>query len=428
MPRRKTIGKRLPSSARMNPLLSRNFTGGSIIDLPGSSARSEREFVAQLKWRLRSDSYVALQEEIESTMNDRIRAAKYTDIVLTNGKKKRPISMPDSHLMYLQRWILRKLPHHFLSDSVYAYVPGRSAIQCASRHVGMTWGIKIDIASFFHQVREQDVVHLFRSWGFSKSAAIGYAKILTQPVTQISQIVGARPGGRLPQGAPTSGAIANLVCTELDARMERYAELNALVYTRYSDDILLSSKNPMFKRESAAEVLREISSIMKQFGLSLNTSKTRIYGPSAGKHYLGCLIDKDRIRVPRHYRRKVESVSYCLEKFGLQKTEKLYGDRAMEIIIAEEKSSIIGKDVLFADGGKTSHPASHFITRYVGQIVYLHQIDSELALKFARKCLSAIQKEREFFDGHYSEFVTKWVLRSLETVLKIKSPEQDSPF
>jgi len=372
--------------------------------------------------------YPVLQDEIDFILNDGIRASKYTGIVLSNGTKKRPISMPDPHLMFIQRWILGKLPHHFLSDSVYAYVPGRSAIQCASRHVGMKWGIKVDIASFFHQVREQDVVHLFRSWGFSKSAAIGYAKILTEPISTIPNVAESKPGGRLPQGAPTSGAIANLVCTELDARMERYAELNALVYTRYSDDILLSSKNPMFTRESAAEVLREISSIMKQFGLGLNTSKTRIYGPSAGKHYLGCLIDKDRIRVPRHYRRKVESVDYCLEKFGLQKTEKFYGDRAIELLIAEEISSVKGRDVLFADQGKTSSPASHFITRYAGQIVYLHQIDTVLAMKFARKCLSAIKKDQEFFDGYYSEFVKKWVLRSLGTILGDKGPELDSPF
>ena len=330
--------------------------------------------------------------------------------------------------MYLQRWILSKLPHHFLSGSVYAYVPGRSAIQCASRHVGMTWGVKVDIASFFHQIREQDVVHLFRSWGFSKYAAIGYAKILTEPLNRIPNVVDSKTGGRLPQGAPTSGAIANLVCTELDARMERYAQLNSLVYTRYSDDILLSSKNPVFSRESAAEVLREISSIMKQFGLGLNTSKTRVYGPSAGKHYLGCFIDKDRIRVPRHYRRKVESVDYCLEKFGLQMTEKFYGDRALELLLAEENPAAKGKDVLFADQGKTSFPSSHFITRYVGQIVYLNQIDSALATKFARKCSDAIQKEQEFFDGHYISYVKVWVLRSLGTILGDKGPEQDSPF
>jgi len=49
-------------------------------------------------------------------------------------------------------------------------------------------------------------------------------------------------------------------------------------------------------------------------------------------------------------------------------------------------------------------------------------------LKFARKCLNAIQKEREFFDGHYSEFVKKWVLRSLGAILGDKGPELDSPF
>lgn len=402
----------------MNPLLIRNFTAGNSIDLPGSSARSEREFVALLNWRLRSDSYSMLKNELSDLMDDRIRASKYKDIVLGNAKKKRPISIPEPILMSVQRWILPKLPHHLLNNAVYAYVPGRSAIQCASRHIGMTWGVKVDISSFFHQIREQDIVHLFRSWGFSKFSAVGYAKLLTQPHQLLSHSDAQRPGGRLPQGAPTSGAIANFVCMELDSRLTRFAEINGLTYTRYSDDIMLSSKNPLFSRDNAAELLREISSLMKHFGLSLNNQKTRVYGPSAAKHYLGCRIDTKTLRVPRHYRRQIESVFYCLEKFGLSKTEEFYGEGLIDSVLGEEASSIKGKKVLLADEGKTSFPAAYFITRFVGQLVYINQIDQDLAIKFATKCAGAIQRDKEFFQEHYSEYVKVWVSRSLKSILR----------
>lgn len=401
----------------MNPLLSRNFAIGAATGLPGANSRSDEEFIAQLRAGLGAEREFSCLFQIELLHEDGFRATKYTNIEVNTKQKKRPISKPDAPLMALQRLILRRLPHNFVGNSAYAYVPGRSAIQCASKHTGMIWGVKLDIAGFFHQIREMDVGHLFRSWGFSKAAATGYAKILTQPIDSLPSSLNTKPGGRLPQGAPTSGAIANFVCTELDARLERFAELNGFVYTRYSDDILISSRNPEFSREAAVELLREISSILKHFGLSLNTSKTRIYGPSAAKHYLGLIIGEYWVRLPRHYRRKIESVAYCLEKFGLRMTESFYRSRPNGFRIGGEPvGSVDGSAILMADPGKTASVAVYFLTRFVGQIAYINQIDSGLARSYARKCIEAINADLVFFDNHYSLNASNWIRKSLSTI------------
>lgn len=406
----------------MIPFLTRNTKVGSSVDLPGRNAVSLEGFANSITQALASqNTWIDVRELVD----DQVRAMCYWDFEMTVGEKERPISSPDEQVMRIQRYILKKLPLDTVSKSAFAYAPGQSAKRAAEQHIGAVWAVKVDIANFFHQIREQDVAHLFRSWGFADSAAVGYAKLLTKPNSPTPNVSTRSPGGRLPQGAPTSGAIANLVCFELDMRIERFATENDYVYTRYSDDILISSRSPHYSRERATETLRELSSIIRQFGLALNHAKTKIYAPSAPNHYLGLIVGADQLRLPRHYRRKLELTGYCLEKIGLARTEDSYSSRIFNSHSQDELEVVTTRSSVLRQHDKKSRDgASDFLARFVGQIVYVNQIEPELAKKYALLCHDVLSKESQYFNffSSYSQENKDWIAASLKTILAFEAP------
>lgn len=405
----------------MIPFLARDIKVGASVDLPGKNAVSLEDFANSITQALASQNTWI---KVHDLMDDQVREMHYMDFETNLSEKKRPISSPEEQLMRIQRYILKRLPLDTVSKSAFAYTPGRSAKQAAELHIGSVWAVKVDIANFFHQIREQDVAHLFRSWGFADAAAVGYAKILTKPNSPNPKISSRSPGGRLPQGAPTSGAIANLVCFELDMRIERFATENDYVYTRYSDDILISSRSPDYSRERAAETLRELSSIIRQFGLALNHAKTKIYAPSAPKHYLGLIVGADRLRLPRHYRRKLELMGYCLKKIGLARTQDSYSSRIFNSHSQDELEVVTTRSSVLRQHDKKSRDASSFLARFVGQIVYVNQIEPELAKKYALICHDVLSKESQYFNffNPYSYENKDWIAASLKTILAFEAP------
>ena len=117
--------------------------------------------------------------------------------------------------------------------------------------------------------------------------------------------------GHLPQGAPTSPMLSNLVMYDFDRSVEEIANEFGLTYTRYADDLTLSTASEEFNRVKAQKAISRIYQIIRKFSFEPNFTKTQIIPPGARRVVLGLLVDgiepkltkqfRDRLRLHLHH-------------------------------------------------------------------------------------------------------------------------------
>ncbi len=251
---------------------------------------------------------------------------------------KRFICVPEAGLLDLQRWIHDQIlcsatAQKSLSCCVTAYTPGSSHIVNAKRHVGAAWILKLDITRFFESISERQVYRIFRSLGYRALVAFCLTRLCTRVLPASSdkrlhrhtkrwqpgkqrQFLRSRVLGHLPQGAPTSPMLANLVCVALDAELQKIAARESLTYTRYADDMTFSGE--MADRSTAARLAKEISVAVGRYGFGINVQKTNIAKNGGRKIVTGLSVDGDVVRLPRAYKDDIRQELFYLDKHGLQ--------------------------------------------------------------------------------------------------------------
>ena len=221
----------------------------------------------------------------------------------------RVLSVPEDDLKSLQA----KLASHLqlaLQSKVHkcanAYVPGRSILTNARPHLGCAVLIKLDIKQFFDSVKKEQI----RPWVFSALRA----HALTERVVDL---VFSERG--LPQGAPTSPLLSNLVLRRLD--IELYQECNRLgaIYTRYADDITIS-----LKEDDSAIIrylIKIVEGLLKTEGFVLNKKKGKlqVLRPHQAQRICGVTINSGRLSISRQQRRILRAAKHR-RKHGAEST------------------------------------------------------------------------------------------------------------
>ncbi|MGD7428499.1 reverse transcriptase family protein, partial [Ralstonia pseudosolanacearum] len=182
---------------------------------------------------------------------------------------QRRIVVPHSRLMAVQRWISREiLATQQVHEISHAYSKHSSIRKCAEQHVGAGWLVKLDIHDYFESISDRRVYGVFRAIGYQPLVAFELARLctrvwvkppnefepeLTIPNAERRGIAAyeRRYMGYLPQGAPTSPMLSNLVSRNLDVDLLTLASVEGMVVTRYADDITFSAPSKMFSRERA---------------------------------------------------------------------------------------------------------------------------------------------------------------------------------
>lgn len=239
----------------------------------------------------------------------------------------RIIYAPEPLLLRAQRWIhgnvLAKADVH---DASTAYGKDCSVVETARRHCEATWLIKMDVSNFFESILEPKIYPVFRRLGYQPLVAFELTRLCTwlRSKGNIARRRGTTvPGpyihpsiGHLPQGAPTSPMLANLVAFDLDEEMTRLAKSEGLRYTRYADDITLSFIGEGFSREKASAVIGQCHTLMTARSLWPNRTKTRVIPPGVRKIVLGLLVDGERPALTREFRSRMRQHLYYLETLG----------------------------------------------------------------------------------------------------------------
>jgi RNA-directed DNA polymerase len=203
---------------------------------------------------------------------------------------QRTILAPRRFLKVVQKYILRQiLERQPLPTFVTGFVRKRSIVDNASFHVGSRYILNVDIRDFFPSVTEEKVTKVFVDLSFPR----GMAHILSRLCTY---------DGALPQGAPTSPYLANLVFGEVDQRILKLAHANRLKYSRYADDLTFSGPNPI-----DGDFPNELSKIIRRFGFELNAKKIRFAKPGQAKYVTGFVVN-ERVQPRRDQRRLLRAM------------------------------------------------------------------------------------------------------------------------
>ncbi|EJB8433886.1 reverse transcriptase family protein [Acinetobacter baumannii] len=255
---------------------------------------------------------------------------------------KRWITVPMPYLMRVQKWINKNILSNshvlsYISNNSMAYKKKSSHIKNALVHHGETKLIKLDITNFFESISERQVFHVFKKIGYKNSVAFILTRLCTRILSLNNDIrllnkekrwfslyqykhldneKTIKRLGHLPQGAPTSPMLANLVCLELDKQIEDMCLLEDFNYTRYADDIVISGD--FSDKENAINHIYEISKILRTHGFKTNYLKTKYCGAGDRKIITGlCINDPSSLRVPSHYKKKIRQEIYYIKKYGL---------------------------------------------------------------------------------------------------------------
>ena len=116
--------------------------------------------------------------------------------------------------------------------------------------------------------------------------------------------------GSLPQGAPSSPSLCNVVAKNLDFKLSRYCATLELKYSRYADDLVISGDN--ISNQNISDVIEQIRSE----GFFINYSKFKLYAPSENvRHLTGLVINNSFVSIPRKTRRKIRQSFYYVDKY-----------------------------------------------------------------------------------------------------------------
>jgi len=191
------------------------------------------------------------------------------------GGGTRQIEAPRRFLKLVQRWIYDYILSGVnLPMSVHGFVPGKDIFSNARVHLDSRNIMVVDIQDFFPSIGSKSVRHVFSELHF--------------PVKVANRLTGLSTfRDRLPQGAPTSPALANIIFSPVDVYLIHLAEEWECNYTRYADDLIFSGDRVFSKGDTA-----QISKILGESGFTINTKKTRIIGSGARQMITGLVANQ----------------------------------------------------------------------------------------------------------------------------------------
>lgn len=231
----------------------------------------------------------------------------------------REIAHPARPLKAVQRWIskqyLSQLPVHAAAT---AYRKGINIRENAQRHAGTRFTLRIDFKDFFPSFHVADIRNFLRQ-------VLVAEEVDDSDIDFISQIV-TREGG-LTIGAPTSPALTNAIMYSFDSKLAELCGQRSIVYTRYADDIFMSTNQP----NVLGEMYQEVVELAKQFEfarLVLNRKKTAFLSKRYHREITGLVLTPDgRVSIGRDRKREIKALvhAYFLNQLAQDREEYLKG-------------------------------------------------------------------------------------------------------
>lgn len=233
------------------------------------------------------------------------KAAKYPKSyyrqfpVLKKDGTSRIVSEPLPSLKEIQTWILNEiLSKNKVSRYAKAYIHKRGIKDHVKFHIGSPVVLTMDIKKFFDSIKFELVEELFLKMKYSSNISNLLAKLCCLK-------------GSLPQGAPTSPYITNILLYDFDEAMSEYCKKEKIRYTRYADDLAFSGE---FKR---IDLIKYVKKELRKLGLMTNNKKTKVMKQNQQQIISGLIVN-EKIQVPKSNRNQLRNEMFYIKKFGIE--------------------------------------------------------------------------------------------------------------
>lgn len=234
------------------------------------------------------------------------------DIPKKSGGTRR-INAPFGLLKYIQTQLLKELyfyrttirkEKNIKTNISHAFEKGKDIISNAEIHRNKRYIVNIDLKNFF------DCFHFGRIKGyFIKNE---FFSLPVEVATVIAQLTCYN--GKLPQGAPTSPIITNMICNILDYKILSLAKKYHLDYTRYADDLTFSTNDKNFESRFSS-FYNSLCKIIQKNGFEINSEKTRFIFKDSKQSVTGLIVNK-KINVDKQFYKTTRAMAYQLYKTG----------------------------------------------------------------------------------------------------------------
>ncbi len=252
------------------------------------------------------------------TVSNQIETHYHPVVISKKSGGRRKLLVPDALLRTIQRNLLHHVLEEFqISEFACAYKKGTSIVDNARPHVGAKLVLKLDIQDFFDQI----------TWILVYQNAFPGTHFPPAIRKMLTEFCCVRD--RLPQGAPTSPTVSNLVMRPFDVHMGEWCREREIRYTRYCDDLTFSGA---FAPE---EVIRKVRGFLQVYGFELNRKKTRVLGRGNAQSVTGIVVN-EKAQVSRAYRRKLRQEVYLFDRYGIKTAEGPKNDE-------RERMRLLGK-------------------------------------------------------------------------------------
>lgn len=227
--------------------------------------------------------------------------ANYEEIIIhkkTGGL--RFLNAPSKTLKSIQKRILKNvLEEKKTSNYSYAYIKGYSIIDNAKPHVNKSKIVKLDIKGFFDNINFNMVYNTcFNETLYPKKLGILFTNLCTY-------------NNSLPQGAPTSGYISNIVLRTFDEKIGLFCKNNDIEYTRYSDDMTFSGDF------NTRKLIKKVNELLYEEGFCLNKKKIVVVNKKTRQQVTGIIVN-EKLGIRKSYKKKIRQEVYYINKFGLK--------------------------------------------------------------------------------------------------------------
>lgn len=257
----------------------------------------------------------------------------------------RIISAPDTSLKIIQKNIARVLGElRDFKSPVNGYVSGRDIKRNARAHVNQAYVLNIDLENFFGSINFGRVYGMLSKPPYSINSKVAAAVANACTLNNL-----------LPQGAPSSPVISNLICSKMDAELSKLARERNCIYTRYADDITFSysGRNMPLAAVSAqpdgsivTELAQNLVAIIEGNGFRINRDKVRPSYRTTRQEVTGLIVNK-RVNVKRRVVKEVRAMLHAWRKFGLVLAQKDFttksGSHSSFESVVRGKISFIGQ-------------------------------------------------------------------------------------
>ena len=225
----------------------------------------------------------------------------------------RRIDAPTTNIKILQQKLNQVLQSVYRpKQSVHGFALGKSVKSNADQHVGRRWVLNLDLKDFFPSI----------NFGRVRGMFMGKPYMLPEKVATVLAHLCCYQRS-LPQGAPTSPIVSNMICAQMDSQLQQLARRNRSTYTRYADDMTFSTTRPRFPPELAVpnelnqiQIGDSLREIIKDNGFLINENKVWLRGQHQRQEVTGVTVNKFS-NLPRKYTNQIRAMLHAWQKFGL---------------------------------------------------------------------------------------------------------------